>query len=487
MSAWVKGLRRRHWTVLAILLLAAGAVGALGNVRVISDDLSYLRGRLEQASQSSPPVSPLLPPAGQPAEVGFSATTAEAQARPNVVLITVDTLRADALGVYGNPRARTPNMDSLAQDGALFSMAMTTEPQTNPTHASFLTGMFPARHGIAHHMASFLSDAVKPLAEILGESGYDTAAHYSWISFDSEYSGLQRGFATYERYTVDRPFPTDRKPDFYEEYLDSRADVTLDGVLAWLGSRSREPFFLWIHLNDAHWPYDPPSPFSTMFDSCQTCMDGSLRSIIRIAEGYKPTPEEVAHLRGLYDGEVAFIDQQLGRLFDRMEENGSLDQTLVVLSADHGEGFGEKGLWSHQEVMYNTAVRIPLVVRYPGTIPNGVVGAPVSPVDILPTVMEILGMPVPEGIQGRSLMPLMRGVEDGSDRAAFSQLWDLRKVSVVYRGMKLIKDRETGGLQLYDLGSDPSEANNLAASQPDVARSLEDKLDAWVKDQGPGP
>lgn len=416
----------------------------------------------------------------------FSAATAQKE-RPNVLLITVDTLRADAVGAYGNPKARTPNIDSLAQDSSVFSLAISPLPQTNPTLASIFTGVFPNRHGIVHHMASKLSDRVKPLAKLLAEAGYTTAGHYSWISFDPEYSGLERGFATYQRHTVDRPFPADRKPDFYEEYLDSKANVTTDGVISWMETGAKDPFFLWIHYNDAHWPYEPPPPFNARFDQCQSCMDGSLKSIIRIAEGYSPSPEEAAHLRGLYDGEVAFVDQQLGRVFGRLINKGMLDRTLVVLTADHGEGFGEKGLWSHQEVLYNTALRVPLIIRYPGRVPSGLVGAPVSLTDVLPTLLELLGMETPEWVEGKSLLPLMLGKEEGNERAAFSQLWDARKVAVTYQGHKLVKNRQTGAIELYDLRQGFLEGTDLASEKPHLARSLEALLDAWAAGQGMGP
>ncbi len=483
----VKGLGRGCWRALAaLLLLGAGLAAGCGDVSPVNVssqialDSPAVSGRVTlelpavSLAERVEPVSPVEP-------------VSKELARPNILLITVDTLRADAVGAYGNPRAKTPNMDSLAQDGTLFSLDMTVVPQTNPTHASILTGVFPSRHGIFHHMASMLSDSVKPLAEIMSEAGYTTTGHYSWISFDPQYSGLERGFATYERHTVDRSWPADRKPDFYEEYLDSKADVTTDGVLAWLERSGKDPFFMWIHYNDAHWPYEPPSPFDTMFDGCQSCMDGSIQSIIRVTEGYQATSVETAHLRGLYDGEVAFVDQQLGRLFGWLRDRGLLDRTVVVLTADHGEGFGEKGLWSHQEVMYNTALRVPLLIRYPGGVPKAVVGAPASAVDILPTLMDILGLPTPEGLHGKSLLPLMQGTEDGHDRAVFSQLWDARKVSVVYQGMKLIKDRDTGALQLYDLAQDLAENHDLTGARPEVARILEQRVDAWVKDQGLGP
>ena len=482
--SWVKGLGRRPWVALIVLIvLGAGLAAACGEARP-TDAGPSPAALAEQPIATSSPTS-----LGVPAtQAGVSAPAAfKAQERPNVLLITVDTLRADAVAAYGNPRLSTPNMDSLAGEGAKFTLAVSAMPQTNPTHATIFTGSFPSRHAIFHHMASLLSESVKPLAEILQEVGYTTAGHFSWISFDPQYSGLERGFATWERHTVDRPFPPGKTPDFYEEYLDSKADVTSDGVLSWLEGGASEPFFLWIHYNDAHWPYEPPAPFGSMFTQCQTCMDGSMDSIKRIAEGYAPSPEEAAHLRGLYDGEVAFVDQQLGRVLGWLREKEVLDRTVVVLTADHGEGFGEKGLYSHQEVLYTTATRVPLIIRYPEMVPASVVKAPASSVDILPTLMDILGMDAPEGIHGKSLLPLVLGQEDGKERAVFSQLWDSRKVAVFYQDKELIKDRSTGSVQLYDLEQDLLENNDLAQAQPDMARSLEQRLDAWVLDQGLGP
>lgn len=480
----VKGSARRFWVAVAVfVLLGNGLSSACADSNRSpgsSADLPQAQtGSSATATMKEDPGVLLVRPT-------FSPTAAQKE-RPNVLLITVDTLRADAVGAYGNPKARTPNIDSLAQDSSVFSLAISPEPQTNPTHASIFTGVFPNRHGIVHHMASKLSDRVKPLAELLAGAGYATAGHYSWISFDPEYSGLERGFATYQRHTVDRPFPADRKPDFYEEYLDSKANVTTDGVISWMETGAKDPFFLWIHYNDAHWPYEPPPPFDAMFDQCLSCIDGSLKSIIRIVEGYSPSPEEAAHLRGLYDGEVAFVDQHLGRVFGWLINKGMLDRTLVVLTADHGEGFGEKGLWSHQEVLYNTALRVPLIIRYPGRVPSGSVGAPVSLTDVLPTLLELLGMETPEWVEGKSLLPLMLGKEDGNERAAFSQLWDARKVAVTYQGHKLIKNRQTGAIELYDLSQGFLEGTDLAGEKPGLAQSLEALLDAWAAGQGMGP
>lgn len=407
--------------------------------------------------------------------------------RPNVLLVTVDTLRADAVGAYGNPGLRTPNMDAVAREGTRFTLDLAPVPQTNPSHASIFTGDFSKRHQVYLQMVSLMDPSVKPMAEILAEAGYAAAGHYSWISLDPPYSGLDRGFATYQRHTVDRPWPPDQKFDWYEQIMDSKADVTTDGVLTWLREGAKEPFFLWVHYNDAHWPYAPPPPFDTMFTQCQTCPDGSLETIVRIAEGYSPTPEEAAHLRGIYDGEVAYIDQQLGRLLDWLRENGLFDRTVVVLTADHGEAFGEKGLWSHQAVLYNTVVRIPLIVRYPALVPQGVVEAPASSTDVLPTLLEVLGLAPPGDIEGESLLPLIRGQESGEERAAFSQLWDGAKAAIIYRRMKLIKDRATGSLELYDLARDPGEETNLAEAEHDIARDLEQRLDVWFQGHGFAP
>ncbi len=467
MLGWKRRVSSHPWIVLVTtLLLAAGVLAACAPPQA--------------ESRSAVPSGPL--------RADRSGSPSEAQSRPNVLLVTMDTLRADAVGVYGNDAAKTPTMDLLAQEGARFSLAMTAVPQTNPTHASIFTGMFPNRHGIFHHMASMLSPDVRPMAEILSDEGYTTAGHYSWVSFDPQYSGLERGFDTYERHTVDRGWPADQPTDWFEQLMDSKADATSDGVLSWAESGAVEPFFTWIHYNDAHWPYDPVAPYDTMFDQCDTCLDGSLDSIIRIAEGYSPTPREASHLKGLYDGEVAFADQQLGRIIGWLREKGILDNTIVIVTADHGEGFGEKGLWSHQEVLYNTASRVPLIIRYPAVVPAGqVIEAPASSIDILPTVLNILGIESPDGVEGRSLLPLILEQETGEDRAAFTRLWDAAKLSVVYHGMKLIENMQTGDVELYDLGQDPAETTNLIHSRPGEASELQALLDAWKIDQGVSP
>lgn len=465
----------------ANLVLAAALLIGLWSVAACARPaapVSETVGGLPQVSQG---VSQAL---SAPVEASAPPASAHQQTKPNIIIITVDTMRSDALGAYGNSRARTPNMDALAREGTAFTMAFSPVPQTNPTHASIFTGDFPHRHGLFHHMASLLSPSVKPIAEILSEEGYNTAGHYSWVSFDPPSSGLERGFATYERHTIDRPWPPGQKFDWHEQLFDSRADVTTDAVLGWLEGAQDAPFFLWVHYNDLHFPYDPRPPFDTMFDPCESCMDGSIESITRIVEGYTPTAQERAHLRGLYDGEAAFTDQEIGRLFDWLRNKGILDQTIIVLTADHGESFGEKGLWSHQSILYNTGIRVPLIFRYPGVVPPGTVEALASSTDIMPTVLDLINVPLPAPVEGTSLLPLILGQEDGGDRIVFSQLWDGEKFAVVYQGMKLIKDRATGALELYDMTQDPAENDNLVQARPDISGDLEQRLDAWATGQG---
>ena len=396
---------------------------------------------------------------------------------PNILLITVDTLRPDAIGAYGNRRVQTPNMDRLAREGALFSSAYTAFSQTNPSHASIFTGAYAATHGLRHHLGSLIKPSVPTLAQVLRDSSYNTAGIFSWSSLEGPASGLDRSFETYKGIYVEVKGQTD-----VHRGIDGRADVTTDAVLTYLSKEAKPPLFLWVHYQDPHFPYMPPAPYNEMYEpACTGCTDGGWEIIDRMAAGEQPSPADAHRILGLYYGEVSFADTHIGRAIDSLKRAGSLDNTMVILTADHGESMGEEGKWSHPYILHDSVLRVPLIIRYPRMVTGGtVVRGLSSTVDIMPTVLEALGFPVPGEVEGRSLWPLINGKSDGAGRTVVAEVPDSSLIAVYLDKWKLVRDNRTKALRLYDLATDPAELSDLATANPQQASILERRGKLWM-------
>jgi len=367
-----------------------------------------------------------------------------------VLLLTIDTLRADRVGAYGSVRGLTPSLDALAGDGVRFAEAYSVVPLTAPSHASMLTGRYPLAHRLRNNGSEVLPAGERLVSEILKEKGYRTAAIVSALVLASEY-GLNRGF---DLYYQDGIKGTDRGSGLWFNHR--RGDLTVDRAIDWLRAETDRPFFLWVHLFDPHDPYDPPTPFKERFE------------------------------KNPYDGEVAFADQQVGRLFDEMRRLGIYDDTLIVMAADHGEGLGDHGEKAHATFVYNSTMHVPLIVRLPGGRGAGrVVRDLASPMDIAPTILEALGIPLPEGMQGVSLLGATRGgrvparsliLESVHAAAAYG--WS--PVRALQRPVWKLIDLPDG--ELYDVTEDPREARNLHEAERSRADEMRQELSQLVAD-----
>jgi arylsulfatase A-like enzyme len=345
----------------------------------------------------------------------------------NVLLVTLDTTRADRIGVYGNREIETPNLDRLAREGVLFSQAVATAPTTLPAHASIMTGLYPNRHGARTTALFRVGEEQRTLAEVLADRGYATAAFPSAFVLDERF-GLAQGFEVYDTRTTARgPSP---------EFTERRAEKTTDLALRWLRSTSRRPFFLWVHYYDPHAAYAPPEPYASL---------------------YPP-----------YDGEIAYVDRHLGRLLEAVESAGP---ALVVVIADHGESFGDHGEYAHSYLIQETTLQIPLMMYAAGALTGGLrVDARISQVDLMPTILSLLGIDAPEGLDGVDLTQ-----PPDPTRAIVAETLEGRvyfgwsRLSAIYQGpLKLIDGTRAA---LYDLSQDPLEQRDLAASRgADVVR-----------------
>ncbi|MFH1418788.1 MAG: sulfatase-like hydrolase/transferase [Planctomycetota bacterium] len=364
----------------------------------------------------------------------------------NVLLVTLDTTRADRLGCYGNRNIETPNIDALAMSGVLFANAIAPTPVTLPSHSTMMTGRHPKNHGVRFNALARLGDEERTLAEVLSESGYATAAFVSAFVLDSRY-GISQGFETYD-------LDYERRSEHWAAVAERPADKTCDQALAWLDvpGRGDRPFFLWVHLFDPHWTYEPPKPYADRYAGM------------------------------LYDGEIAFADAQLGRLLDALDELALRDKTLIVVAGDHGESLGQHDEHSHGTLVYDATLHVPLVLNAPRQPGGGVcITRPVGLVDLMPTVLAMLGVAPPDGMDGVDLT-----LPPSGPRSLFFETFEgmaeygWAPYLGVQRGvMKYIYGPVP---ELYNLADDPLELHDLIASQAQTADALHQEVRAFFGD-----
>jgi arylsulfatase A-like enzyme/Flp pilus assembly protein TadD len=368
---------------------------------------------------------------------------AAANSKPSVIFITIDTLRADHVGCYGYKQIETPHIDALARQGARFTHAFTPVPITLPAHSALFTGAFPVATGMHDFSGNKLPESVTTLAEALRDNGYSTAAFLGSAVLDSRF-GLNQGFETYFDH-----FDFSRLDEANLAEMERRGDVVVDEALNWLKTDPRRPIFLWVHLYDPHDPYTPPEPY---------------------ASRYRGRP---------YDGEIAFADAQLGRLTKFLKDDAHLENSLFVLSGDHGEALGEHGERTHGFFVYNATLHVPLIIRIPGATPR-VIEDEVSLVDVMPTVLQALKLPIPSTVQGRSLLSGIMGREVPGTSSLIAEnylpllhfRWSQLR-AFQSRGLKFI---DAPRPELYDTRSDPGELKNLFETQRAHANDLRNRL-----------
>lgn len=371
----------------------------------------------------------------------------------HLLIVTIDTLRADRLGCYGNANVATPNMDRLAREGALATDATVHVPLTRPSHTSLFTGLYPADHGIRDNVSAPLSEKVPIMAELLRDAGFTTAAFVSSVVLSAQ-SGLNRGFATYG----DR-FEIGEDDARFLNTIQKRGDETTGDAVAWMRSNAGKRMALWVHLYDPHDPYEPPEPYAARYAG------------------------------RLYDGEVAWSDDLIGRLDAALQALGIRDQTLTIVTSDHGEGLGEHGETVHGFFVYETTLKVPLIARGPG-IPAGLrIGQTARTVDLLPTILDLLRVPMPTGLRlpGRSLAAPFEGRERASDVPTYAE----SLVPLLHFGWSDLRMMRNGrwkyilapGSELYDLHDDPNEQNNLLNSRAARAAELRATLDEHLRNE----
>jgi arylsulfatase len=372
----------------------------------------------------------------------------------SVILITVDTLRADHLGAYGYGRQTSPNLDALAKESVLFRNDFSQSSETNPSLGSLLTSYFPHETNVMANRFA-LPPGVDTLAEILHKHGYQTGAVVSNFTLRRG-SGFEQGFDTYD----------DRTDDWSKtkwEGMERLAPKTTRAAIEWLNGHKGRPLFLWVHYMDPHYPYLPPPPYDTMFDapSAEETITLPFNTSHTGKGGIHPAAQlgehhDVPYYVARYDGEIRYLDQSLGDLLQTIRSLGLLETSLIVFGADHGEGLGEHDYYfAHNEFVYRSLIHVPLLVRFPdGRSAGQRVSYPVANVDIMPTILDALSIRYPQTVRGRNLLS-----SEARDIFAVT-LYRGTKMALVTEGVELI-DNE-GRIELYDFEKDPTESTNLA-------------------------
>jgi len=439
--------------------------------------------------------------------------------RMNILLITIDTLRADHLGCYGNERAQTPNIDKLAAEGVLFENAYAAVSTTLPSHSTVLTGLYPHQHGVRDNGVYYLPEEQVTLGEILSDEGYETAAFVSAFVLDNRF-GIDQGFDTFDDEMENPLVPPsaddedENLPKYSQWWKETWSKPyqriggsTVDRAIEWFDARKdEEPLFCWVHLFDPHMPYTPPEVWRDALSAdYDGPMDGTMETVMAESEklGGAIRNEDLAHMIELYGAEVAYTDHAIGRLLAALEEKGLRGRTLIILTADHGEGFGEHlGLcFEHSSSVYDEVLKVPFLVVPPaggpagssaGTPAGSSAGTPAgsspteprgarskylaSLVDVLPTALDYAGVAAPDGIAGVSLRH--KAAADDRERTIYFEALCSKQAlpdPVFFKGVRtrdfklfgMIERKEKGrqALFLYDTQEDPGELQNTMTGE----------------------
>ncbi|MEM6793559.1 MAG: sulfatase-like hydrolase/transferase, partial [Acidobacteriota bacterium] len=376
----------------------------------------------------------------------------------NVLVVTFDTTRADFIGCYGRESASTPHIDAVAEEGYLFLDALASVPITLPSHSTLFTGTYPMFHGVRDNGLFRLPEQSVTLAEALSDAGYATGGAIGGFPLTEEF-GIAQGFDFYDDHiTADKedieglPIPAPRQL-FFDERSASKVN---DAILPWLRENAEGPFFAWIHYWDPHHPHIPPAPFNQLYQ------------------------------HDLYQGEIAYADQNLGIVLEELKQRGVYDRTLIVLTGDHGEGRGEHREETHSLLAYNSTLKVPLIVKVPGREGGRRIEGRVGIVQVLATVLELLGLDVPDDAQGRSLVPLMfHGGEEPESRSLIYAETLSPRLSHGWGELRALYDGPFKYIhgprqELYDLSQDPNELTDLSGQLRDEKERLEKALAAFI-------
>ena len=416
----------------------------------------------------------------------------------NILLITIDTLRADHLGCYGNSQIKTPHIDRLAKEGVKFRNVVCQAPLTGPSHASILTGLYPQTHGVRINGYP-LRDSVLTIAKILKGSGYKTAGFVSVNFLGDDVSGLGRGFDVFD----------------WPKQIEQPAEAATQKAIGWLNKKGKERFFVWVHYYDAHSDYSPPYPYNVMYDpSYSGQATGSTQFLDKLNKGeIKLSQRDHEHIDALYSGEISYVDRSIGVLIEHLKETGVYKNTLIIVTADHGEALGEhENYFGHSLQLYDPSIMVPLIFVNRNALPsNKSIETQVESIDIAPTILGMAGLEAPAEMEGKTLSPLM---ESGKRQElylekAFSETQNMRWGGLILKDnlaaaekiheqvksgkeisrslrtpkWKFIFSQESSSRvdELYGMKDDPKEKINLIYENMETAEGLAKDLKSWMR------
>jgi len=373
--------------------------------------------------------------------------------KANLLLISIDTMRADYLSCYAESGVKTPNIDRIAREGILFKNCSAQIPLTLPSHATLFTGRYPMSHGVYENIGYILPEKMTTLAEVLKKAGYTTAGFIGSVVIGSS-TGIAQGFDLY-----DDTFSPEEISAIKFGIAERRADKVVDSYINWQKDHLGDRFFAFVHLFDPHAPYDPPEPYRSRYQK---------------------------EKNGPYRGEVAFTDEQIGRIYQFLKEKGLLKKTIIVISGDHGEMLGEHNEAEHGYFIYHSAINVPLIIRLPeGNYRGRKIEAQAGNIDIMPTILSLLDIPAPKEVEGKSLIPLIRKPKTEFPRYAYSE----SRRAYNHFGFAILRRICDGRYhyidapkpELYDIKSDPFEERNLFQKEKERAKALKRKMEEIVR------
>jgi arylsulfatase A-like enzyme len=418
-----------------------------------------------------------------------AATPDPSKPRRNVLLISLDSLRADHVGAYGYKRDTSPSFDRFARDGVLFRNAISTSSWTLPTHLTMFTGRSQVSHGVVVDTL-VLSTAIPTLGQIFKEAGYSTAGFVSGPYVGGHY-GYARGMDTYTDFSASWGKGAEARSAILSPTINEKALEWLGQNAGAPGQKDKAPFFLFLHYFDIHYDFVPPAPYDTMFDPDYTgTMDGKF-FIERDDVHPKMDPRDLDHIRALYDGEIRFTDEHVGRILDKLKALGVYDDTVILITSDHGDEFFEHGNKGHHRTVYDEVLRIPFALRLPGGGHAGkIIDEQVSLLDVFPTLLDAAGFRLPSDVEGESLAAWLRG-QRSTREAIYSDFYDKRGFNLqvarrtqadkTIQHFNRITHPKRGSVEYYDLARDPAENDNRAdEGLPQTASAIE-AMTTWLE------
>lgn len=418
----------------------------------------------------------------------------------NIVILIVDALRPDHLSINGYKKETSPNMDKFCLEGTRFLNAYCTLPRSNPSITSLLTGMYTHTHGVRMIANNPLKTSISTLPEILGNHDYKTV----FIGVGECELLIQKGFQEYN--SISWKIKNKIKRGIYKTFHPNNfigvAQQLIDVAINWIDKNSDKKFFLCMHINDIHWPYKIPEPYENMFDKdykgkhdFNTLFDGKITRGELIFGKKKLSPEELEHAIAHYDGGVRYVDAHIERFFEFLKKRSIYDDTLIILTSDHGDNLGEQGLFfQHGSSLYEPSLKTTLVFRYPRIIPKGkIISSRIQNTDIMPTVLEMINVPLVDKIDGVSLMPLIQGKSEKIRDYIFAESIEeyfkendkvfMSGVKGKWRAMIVddwkiiyIPHPEKDIFELYNLKEDPKETKNLIDEEKEVAEKMKKRI-----------